>query len=108
MKAKVEVSSYIEGRYNSAKLEKLKAALEKEFKSINIHDSEVGLLPEEGIKVTISMSAKYQTPYVMVENWGSFLRVGKFEDAVKDALDARGFEVTEEGDDEDRLKISFE
>ncbi len=108
MKATVEISSYIEGRYNSAKLEKLKAALEKEFKAINVHESEVNLLPEDGVKVKISMSAKYQTPYVSVENWGSYLRVGKLEDAVKEALDSRGFEVTEEGDDEDQLKISFE
>lgn len=108
MKATVEISDYIQGRYNSTKLEKLKAELEKEFEQIRVHDSEVSLLPSEGVMVTISMSAKYQTPYVRVENWGSYLRVGLLENAVKDALDSRGFEVVEEGDDDEYLKITFE
>ena len=106
MKATVTISDYIDGRYNSEKLKKLKAELEKLCKAHKTREHQE--VPEEGLEITISMSAKYQTPYVMVEGWGNYKSVGEFENLVKEALENRGFEVTEEGDDEDCLKISFE
>ena len=108
MKAIVTISDYIDGRYNSTKLEKLKLALEKSFAEIKIRDEEKELLPDEGVEVTISMSAKYQTTYVRVENWGSFLRVGLFEDAVHEALEERGFEDVDDSGEDDYIRIEFE
>jgi hypothetical protein len=106
MKANVTISDYIQGRYNQAKLEKLKTELEKNF---NAHKERVGQsIPEEGLDVTISMSAKYQTPYVKVENWGSYLAVGEFEDIVKESLENRGFEISDEDGDEESFKITFD
>lgn len=106
MKANVTISDYIQGRYNQAKLEKLKAELEKNF---NAHKTRVNQsIPEEGLDVTISMSAKYQTPYVKVENWGSYLSVGEFEDIVKESLENRGFEISDEDGDDESFKITFD
>jgi hypothetical protein len=106
MKANVTISDYIQGRYNQAKLEKLKAELEKNF---NAHKERVNQsIPEEGLDVTISMSAKYQTPYVKVENWGSYLSVGEFEDIVKESLENRGFEISDEDGDDESFKITFD
>ena len=106
MNANVEISSYIDGRYNSEKLRKLKAELEKLFSAKKERQGQS--IPEEGLEVTISMSAKYQTPYVKVENWGEYLAVGELEDLVKDALDNRGFEITGEDGDVDSFRIDFE
>lgn len=106
MKATVTISDYIDGRYNSEKLRKLKAELEKLCKVHRTREHQE--FPEEGLEITISMSAKYQTPYVRVEGWGNYKAVGEFEELVKEALENRGFEVTEEGNEEDYLKISFE
>ena len=106
MKVNVTISDYIQGRFNQAKLEKLKAELEKNFSA---HKERINqTIPEDGLDVTISMSAKYQTPYVKVENSGSYLAVGEFEDIVRESLDNRGFEVTDEDGDEESFKISFE
>ena len=106
MKATIIISDYIQGRYNETKLEKLKAELEKLCAAHKTREHQV--YPADGIEIKISMSAKYQTPYVKVTNWGEYKAVGEFEHIVKDALENRGFEVTEEGGDEDFLKISFE
>jgi len=106
MKANVEISPYIDGRYNSEKLRKLKTELEKLFTQAKTREHQK--FPEEGLEIRIGMSAKYQTPYVTVEGWGEYQSVGEFENLVKEALENRGFEITEEGDDENYLKISFE
>jgi len=106
MKATVTISDYIDGRYNSTKLQKLKAELEKLCKAHKTREHQE--FPDEGLEITISMSAKYQTPYVRVEGWGKYKSIGEFENIVKEALENRGFEVTDEGGEEEYLKISFE
>lgn len=106
MKATVEISPYIDGRYNSEKLRKLKAELEQLFSKAKTREHQK--FPEEGLDITISMSAKYQTPYIKVEGWGEYQSVGEFEDLVMEALDNRGFEVTGQDGDETSFRIDFE
>ena len=110
MNARVEISSYIEGRYNSIKLEKLQASLQEKFDSFRPRQHQN--FPENGVLVYIGMSAKYQTPYVKCEEWGEYKSVAEFEGLIQEALEERGFEFAEtEWDDceEDGwLKISFE
>lgn len=110
MNARVEIGSYIEGRYNSTKLEKLQACLQEKFDNFKPRPHQE--FPENGILVRIGMSAKYQTPYVKCEEWGNYKSVGEFEDLIKEALEERGFEFsdTEWDDDEDEgwMKIDFE
>jgi len=106
MKANISISDYALYRNNSAKLTKLENELTKLFSKHKIREGQS--IPEEGINVEIHMSAKYQSLYVHVDNWGSYMAVGEFEDLVKEALENRGYEVTEEDGDEYSFKIGFE
>lgn len=111
MKVRVEVSSYIQSSYNNAKLDKLKAELEKVFSQTQERPG----YPEEGVCVEILMSAKYGTPYIKVSEWGNYQAIGQLEDLVKEALENRCLEVSDEehyylpGEGEqDYFKIDFE
>jgi len=106
MKANVTISPYIEGRYNNTKLEKLKAELDKLFAKQTTRENQS--YPEEGVTVRISMSAKYQTPHVICENWGEYQSVGEWEEVIKEALENRGFEASETEWDEEYFRITFE
>jgi hypothetical protein len=106
MKVNVEVSNYIKGRYNNQKLDKLKAQLEKNF--ANYKERSGQSIPELGLLIKISMSAKYQTPYVMVENWGGYEAIGDIENIVLDSLTERGFEQTGVDAEEDWFQFDFE
>ena len=47
-----------------------------------------------GLLLEISMSAKYQTPYVKIENEaGDYSKIGGVESEVMDAIDEVGFSV---------------
>lgn len=106
MKNTVTISDYAAGRYNTAKLEKLKTELENLFTA---HKERTGQsIHGEGLIIEINMWAKYQSLYIKVSNWGSYMAVGEFEDLVAQALGNRGFEVTELSGDDDYLKTEFE
>lgn len=106
MVARIIISEYIQGRYNSEKLRKLKNELEKLCSVFKTREHQQ--YPKEGILINISMSAKYGTPYVKVSEWEHYQAVGEFEDLVMEALENRGFEVSANDGDEDHFKISFE
>lgn len=106
MVTRITISEYIEGRYNSEKLRKLKDELDKLFSKAKTIEHQQ--YPVEGILINISMSAKYGTPYVKVSEWEHYQAVGEFEDLVMEALENRGFEVGENDGDEDYFKITFE
>lgn len=112
MNARIEISSYIEGRYNNSKLNKLKEALEEKFKNFKPRAHQE--FPEDGILISIGMSAKYQSPYVKCSEWGKYQSVGEFEDLIQEALEDRGFEFCDaewdDGEDEENgwFKIEFE
>lgn len=106
MKVRVEISDYINGRYNSSKLDKLKSKLEEKFHNSPQRQSQN--FPQEGILVKISMSAKYQTPYIKCSEWGSYQSVGEFEEIIKESLEERGFESVDTEWEEDCLIVGFE
>lgn len=106
MKARVEISSYVDGRYNSSKLEKLKQEIDKNFSSFRPRQNQE--FPENGVLITINMSAKYQTLYVKCEEWGKYLSVGELEDLIIESIENRGFEVTGNDGDDCSFKIDFE
>lgn len=110
MNAIVEIGTYIQGRYNSSKLEKLKAKLEEKFENFTPRPHQE--FPENGILVRIGMSAKYQTPYIKCEDWGNYKSVGEFETLIQEALEERGFEFSDsewdDGEGEGWFKINFE
>lgn len=106
MNAKVEISNYIAGRYNNSKLEKLKEKLDEKFNNFKPRTHQK--FPEDGIFVQIGMSAKYQTPYIICEEWGEYLSVGEFEELIQEALEERGFEFSETEWDDDSFKITFD
>ena len=112
MITRIIVSDYIKGRYNNTKLDKL----EKELKRLcdNFKTREHQEYPKEGILINISMSAKFQTPFIKVSQWDRYKSVGEFENLVKEALENRGFEsgdpegfIEVEGNEE-YFKIAFE
>jgi len=106
MKANVKIADYVYDRYNSTKLEKLKNELQRLFNEA--HTRSIQEFPEEGIEVSIIMSAKYQKLYIKCENWGNYQSVGEFEDIIKEALENRCFEETETEWEDDSFKIWFE
>lgn len=107
MIARIEISDYVRGRYNDQKLEKLKTELEKLFGKAKTREHQE--YPKDGVLITISMSAKYGTLYVKCEEWGKYLAVGEFEELVKEAIENRGFEISDDSDgDEESFKIHFE
>ena len=85
----VTISDYMKSRrYNQKLYSRLVEAIE----------TKVGQIPHlsPDLEITISMSAKYQTPYVSVsENDVVPFKMGHIEDAIFDALDEVGF--TNEG-----------
>jgi hypothetical protein len=110
MKARVEISSYAEGRCNVQKLNKLKTVIENKFKDFNPRENQE--FPENGILIYIGMSAKYQTTYVKCSEWGNYQSVGEFERLIQEALEERCLEqVDTEWDNEEEegwFKIEFE
>lgn len=106
MKTRVEISGYISGRYNSAKLEKLKSKLEDKFNNSPQRQNQE--FPQEGIMVTIEMSAKYQTTYIKCSEWGVYQSVGEFEGIIKESLEERGFEIVDTDWEEDCVRVYFE
>jgi hypothetical protein len=106
MKVNVEVSDYIKGRYNNSKLDKLKKSLESKFDAYKERNGQS--IPELGLLIKISMSAKYQTLYVMVKNWGGYEAIGDIENIVLESLEERGFEQTGVDSEEDWFQFDFE
>lgn len=104
MKTNIVISDYIQGRYNTTKLDKLETELKKVFSTL---EKQYPNIPN-GIEVRVSMSAKYQHTYIHVTNWGDFQEVGLLEDAVQEALENRGFEVSELDGEDDYFNVSFE
>jgi hypothetical protein len=104
MKTNIEVSDYLRGRYNSIKLDKLVDELKVLFSRLESKDINF----PNGLEVYITMSAKYQYLYIKVSNWGDFLRVGLFEEAVQEALENRGFVVGELDGEDDYFTMSFD
>lgn len=106
MKTNVNISSYVAGRYNNEKLNKLKLELEIRFAKHNEREGQK--IPDDGLEIDINMSAKHQTLFIKCENWGEYKAVGEFEELIKEALENRGFEVTGEDGENHYFKISFE
>lgn len=104
MKTIIASSDYIQGRYNTTKLDKLESELKKIFSTL---EKQYPNIPN-GIEVIVTMSAKYQHTYIHVTNWGDFQQVGLLENAVQEALENRGFEYTELDGEDDYFNISFE
>lgn len=97
----VSISDYLQGRKHNHKLygrllEKLKeihAKYKNEF---------------EGLVLTISMSAKYQTPYVMIENTSNnYTRIGGVEQEIIGAIEEVGFNYSESEDEDGWYLVNF-
>ena len=104
MVARIKITDYIKGRFNEAKLNKLESELEKLCKNFKTRQGQE--YPENGILITVSMSAKYQTAFVRCEEWVEYQSVGEFEDLIKQALENRGFEFCEPEGEDDYFKIT--
>ena len=97
----VSISDYMQGRkYNHKLYDRLLYKLEIVYDHHN-----QGF---QGLTITISMSAKYQTPYVMIETTNKdYRRIGGMEQDIIDALDEVGFDYSESEDKGEWYLINF-